>query len=128
MKALALLVLLTTCSLLQAKRLHPERHYQQYYANLVEGETEVVLEDRTRCDIVTATHAIEVDFADKWAEAIGQSLSYGLNLNLKPAIVLIMEQENDERHFIRINTIIDHYQLNIEVFPIRVFKGEGLKK
>ena len=39
-----------------------------------------------------------------------------------------MEQENDERHFIRINTIIDHYQLNIEVFPIRVFKGEGLKK
>jgi len=39
-----------------------------------------------------------------------------------------MEQENDERHFIRINTIIKHYQLNIEVFPIRVFKGEGLKK
>ena len=71
---------------------------------------------------------IDVDFADKWAEAIGQSLSYGLNLNLKPAIVLIMEQENDERHFIRINTIIKHYQLNIEVFPIRVFKGEGLKK
>jgi hypothetical protein len=31
-------------------------------------------------------------------------------------------------HDIRINTIIDHYQLNIEVFPIRVFKGEGLKK
>ena len=88
----------------------------------------MVLGDRTRCDIVTATHAIEVDFADKWAEAIGQSLSYGLNLNLKPAIVLIMEQENDERHFIRINTIIKHYQLNIEVFPIRVFKGEGLKK
>ena len=128
MKTLALLVLLATCSLLQAKRLYPESHYQQYYANLVGGETEVVLEDRTRCDIVTATHAIEVDFADKWAEAIGQSLSYGLNLNLKPAIVLIMEQENDERHFIRINTIIKHYQLNIEVFPIRVFKEEGLKK
>ena len=128
MKPLALLVLLATCSLLQAKRLHPESHYQQYYANLVGGGTEKVLKDRTRCDIVTDTHAIEVDFADKWAEAIGQSLSYGLNLNLKHAIVLIMEQENDERHFIRINTIIDHYQLNIEVFPIRVFKGEGLKK
>jgi hypothetical protein len=28
-----------------------------------------VVEDKTRCDIVTATHAIEVDFADKWAEA-----------------------------------------------------------
>ena len=113
MKPLVLLVLLATCSFLQAKRLHPESHYQQYYANLVGGETEVVLGDKTRCDIVTADYAYEVDFADKWAEAIGQSLSYGLNLNLKPAIVLIMEEENDERHFIRINTIIDHYQLNI---------------
>ena len=94
MRALALLVLLATCSLLQAK-LHPESHYQQYYANLVGGETEVVLGDNTRCDIVTATYAIEVDFADKWAEAIGQSLSYALQLNLKPAIALILEEENE---------------------------------
>ena len=55
----------------------------------------MVLGDRTRCDIVTATHAIEVDFADKWAEAIGQSLSYALQLNLKPAIALILEEENE---------------------------------
>ena len=64
--ALVLLVLLATCYFLQAKRLHPESHYQQYYANLVGGETEVVLGNRTRCDIVTATHAIEVDFADSF--------------------------------------------------------------
>jgi len=55
----------------------------------------VVLGDNIRCDIVTATHAIEVDFADKWTEAIGQSLSYVLQLNLKPAIALIMEVENE---------------------------------
>jgi hypothetical protein len=30
---------------------------------------EVVMKDGTRCDILTATHAIEVDFAKKWAEA-----------------------------------------------------------
>ena len=54
-------MLLATCSLLQAKRLYPESHYQKYYANLVGGESEVVLGDKTRCDIVTATHVIEVD-------------------------------------------------------------------
>ena len=36
------------------------------------GKVEVVMKDGTRCDILTATHAIEVDFAKKWAEAIGQ--------------------------------------------------------
>jgi len=32
---------------------------------------EVVMKDGTRCDILTATHAIEVDFAKKWAEGGG---------------------------------------------------------
>ena len=27
------------------------------------------MKDGTRCDILTSTHAIEVDFARKWAEA-----------------------------------------------------------
>ena len=40
---------------------------------------EVVMKDCTRCDILTATHAIEVDFARKWAEAIGQSLNYAMH-------------------------------------------------
>ena len=35
---------------------------------------EVVMKDGTRCDILTATHATEVDFAKKCAEA--QSLNY----------------------------------------------------
>ena len=39
--------------------------------------------DGTRCDILTDTHAIEVDFADKWAEAIGQSLKYATQTGKK---------------------------------------------
>ena len=38
----------------------------------------MTMPDGTRCDILTDTHAIEVDFADKWAEAIGQSLNYAM--------------------------------------------------
>ena len=34
--------------------------------------------DGTRADCISATHAIEVDFSEKWAEAIGQALHYAL--------------------------------------------------
>ena len=53
-----------------------ERYYQEKFAREIGGQVEVVMKDGTRCDILTATHAIEVDFAKKWAEAIGQSLNY----------------------------------------------------
>ena len=46
-----------------------ERYYQEKFAREIGGKVEVVMKDCTRCDILTATHAIEVDFAKKWAEA-----------------------------------------------------------
>jgi hypothetical protein len=55
-----------------------EQFYQELYAKKVGGRTEVQMPDGTRCDILTATHAIEVDFDKKWAEAIGQSLNYSM--------------------------------------------------
>ena len=39
--------------------------------------------DGTRCDILTDTHAIEVDFANKWAQAIGQSLNHAMQTGKK---------------------------------------------
>jgi hypothetical protein len=62
----ALLLLILASSLLSAKQ--SERYYQTQYADKIGGRTEVVMKDGTRCDIVTSTHAIEVDFAKKWAE------------------------------------------------------------
>jgi len=45
-----------------------ERYYQEKFAREIGGKVEVVMKDGTRCDILTATHAIEVDFAKKWTE------------------------------------------------------------
>ena len=45
-----------------------ERYYQEKFAREIGGQVEVVMKDGTRCDILTTTHAIEVDFAKKWAE------------------------------------------------------------
>ena len=51
---------------------HPEKWYQERWCNENGGKVEVVLADRTRCDCLTSTNAVEFDFGPKWAEAIGQ--------------------------------------------------------
>ena len=51
---------------------HPEKWYQERWCAENGGEAEVVLADRTRCDCLTSTNAVELDFGPKWAEAIGQ--------------------------------------------------------
>ena len=55
--------------------------------------------DGTRCDILTDTHAIEVDFADKWAEAIGESLNYAIQTGKKADIVLVETEKVCEDQF-----------------------------
>jgi hypothetical protein len=78
-------------SLLLAKREHPEKWYQERWCREQGGQIEVVLPDRTRCDCVTDTHAIEFDFGNKWTEAVGQSLYYSLQPGKKAGIVLISD-------------------------------------
>lgn len=102
-----------------ARHVYPEKYYQSEYAKtLSNAETEVVAPDGTRCDILTNTHAIEVDFANKWGEAIGQSLNYALQFNKRAGILLILENPSDYKYYIRVNTIIKHFGLPIDVYTI----------
>lgn len=54
--------------------------------------------DNTRCDILTENLAIEVDFAPKWAEAIGQSLHYAKMVNRQAGIVIVIRKKIDHLH------------------------------
>ena len=119
-------MLLTLCSSVSAERLNSESYYQKIAAEKYSGETEVSMPDGTRCDIVTETHAIEVDFADKWGEAIGQSLNYAFQTNKRGGIILIIENATDTRHAIRVNSIIRHYDLPVTLWVIDK-ESEGLK-
>jgi hypothetical protein len=100
----------------------PESYYQDQFANELNGKTEVTAGDGTRCDILTENYAIEVDFARKWGEAIGQSLNYGFQFDRKAGILLILEKPSDIRHLIRVNSIIRHYDLPIKVWTIDAVK------
>gem|GEM_PF-594043 len=99
-----------------------ERYYQEKFAREIGGQVEVVMKDGTRCDILTATHAIEVDFAKKWAEAIGQSLNYGMQTGKKAGILLILEKPSDQKHLNRTRDIISNLNLDITIYEMRTFE------
>jgi len=113
---LATLTLLAT-SLLQGRDYY-EVYYQNLWHSLSGGQTEVVFEDRTRCDILTETHAIEVDFADKWAEAVGQAAHYATLTGKRAGILLIIEDASDFKYLLRLENLIEYHNLEIDVWTI----------
>jgi len=97
-------------------REHPEKWYQDTFCCC---EKEVVLPDKTRVDCLTATHAIEYDFADKWAEAMGQALYYGCKTGKKPGVYLILEDpKNEWRYVQRVVDTIMYWHLNMDLWII----------
>ena len=93
-----------------------ESYYQQEFANVINGETEVRLDDGTRADIVTENYAIEVDFASKWAESGFQSLHYAEALDKKAGILLVWEGEKEIRYLERLLDVIVKQGLPITVW------------
>ena len=84
------------------------------------GRMEVRLKDGTRVDLLTDTHAIEVEWASNWKEAIGRSLHYAQLTDKKAGIILIAEVgdvnfERSLKYFNRLNSIIYTYNLPIEI-------------
>ncbi len=114
-KVLFLLIILTIS--VQAKHLYPEKEYQTYWCNAHKGKLEHKLNDGTRVDCLTDTFAVEVDFATKWAECIGQSLYYGRKTNRTPTCVLIMERgQKDTKYLKRLRNAA--YKKGIRTFTI----------
>ncbi|OED43519.1 hypothetical protein ACH42_09990 [Endozoicomonas sp. (ex Bugula neritina AB1)] len=96
----------------------PNEHwYQDVWCKGMKGEVEYRLEDGRRIDCLTDTYAIEVEFAHKWPEAIGQSLDYSMLTNKNAGIVLILRKPTDQEHCQRLEKVIQHYQL-----PIRAWR------
>ncbi|SEP82554.1 hypothetical protein SAMN05428969_1076 [Devosia sp. YR412] len=57
--------------------------------------TEVRLADYGRADCISRTHAIEVEWADKFKEGVGQSLTYSTTTALVPGLILICRRPED---------------------------------
>ena len=75
-----------------------ERYYQLKCNDTLQGRVEYRLPDATRVDILTEDLAIEVDFAKKYYQAIGQACHYAEMTGRKPAILLIVREKYQEKY------------------------------
>ena len=101
-----------------ARNLHPESAYRDTWCGGRKGQTEFRLPDASRADCLTAHHAVEVEFAAKWKEAVGQSLHYARLTRRQPGIVLILEFPGETRHLRNLRHLLSYYHLNIRVWTI----------
>ena len=108
----------------QAKHLHLEKEYQQKWCELKGGIMEYKLNDKTRVDCLLSDMAVEFDFANKWAECIGQALYYGKQTNRTPACVLIIENTEKDYKYVRRLRYAVYKRKKIENFRTFTMKWE----
>lgn len=119
-RLLPLFVVLLVPALVQAE--YPtETEWATAHADDFDAQNEVRLWDRTRCDYVTDTHAIEIDWAKtgKWAEAVGQAMYYSIVLDKKPGIIMLVKDQNTDRKYVyRCQTVCA--KLGIKLWVVKV--------
>ena len=79
---------------------------------------EVRLEDGTRCDLLTDTHAYEIEYDVDWKESIGQTLHYAHVTGRKAGVILIMHSRHSKRYLAQLKAIIKTFELPIEVVEL----------
>jgi hypothetical protein len=114
---LLFIVTVTSISGCFGARTLQEKDYQRSWCTKHKGELEHRLSDGTRVDCLTSEYAVEVEYAHKWAEAIGQSLYYAKMTGRKPGIVLIKSEKGDERFARRLREVATGEK--IKVWTIR---------
>lgn len=87
-----------------------------------DGQLEYVLTDRSRVDCLTADYAVEVDYAEKWAEAIGQALFYAAMTGKRPGVVLLLRAPGDSRHLRRFAQAVAVWGLPVELWAVPIYE------
>ena len=77
----------------------PEPRWSEWLAYQMYGESEVPTPCGSRCDVVTESHAWEVEWIKKWSQAPGQAVLYGLLLERSPGVVLLSRRKSTEKHY-----------------------------
>jgi hypothetical protein len=97
--------------------LENEDYYNRQFCDQMSGQAEYRLEDLSRVDCLTDTHAYEFDWADgmKVYEAIGQSLYYASETGKKPGIYLLIRKKNSEKHIRKVQRVIEAFELPIKL-------------
>jgi hypothetical protein len=97
----------------------PEDFYKRKWCTEQHGAIDVKITDGTAADCITSTHVVEFQLAPNWSDAIGRSLYYCRETGKKAGIVLIIKDSKDLDDWKRLNAIIEHFHLPIDVWKIQ---------
>ncbi len=111
--AFIIVLLMTLPASAFASHKYLENEYQQVWCKEQHGQMEYRLDDGTRVDCLTKTHAVEFDFAYKWAESVGQALYYAMKTGKGPGVVLILEDDYDVNFFFRLLSVAELYGITV---------------
>lgn len=79
-----------------------ETVWSAWIAQEYDGQPEARTLDGSRVDVLTDSTAWEVEWCDKWKEAPGQAVFYGVMKDRRPGVVLLLKGEpHDERNALR---------------------------
>lgn len=87
-----------------------------------ETGVEVTLATGTRVDLINDTYAIEVDWADKWAEGCGQALYYSICTGRKPGLLLLLKTSNDKKYVERAAAVAGKHDIALWVYDTNANK------
>lgn len=119
-RLVTVLILLMSVCPAGAKHLYKESVYQQVWCDKHGGVTEYKLNDKTRVDCLTDKYAVELDFAPKWAECVGQAIYYGRQTGRQGACVLIMERgKKDLKYLKRLRRAAYRKGVNLKTFTMQ---------
>jgi hypothetical protein len=83
-------------------------------------QVEVLMPDETRCDLVSDTHAIEVEWASKWKEAPAQATLYSIWTGKKPGILLLVKNKTtDKLNVLRCKLVCERLGIDLEIYEIK---------
>lgn len=124
MKKIFLLLLLSFYAVpVYAKRMYPEKVYQTQWCNAHKGTMEYQIKSKNqglgRIDCLLSDMAVEVDFAKKWHECLGQALDYSAHTRRTPACLLIVENPKDWKYVNRLRYTIQKKAPGTRTFTIQ---------
>ena len=96
-----------------------ELEWTKHIAAVKGGVHQYVCPDRSRVDVLTDEYAYEVEWVNKWKEAPGQAVLYGLLTNKKPAIVLLMKgNTSDKIYYLRCLAVCGKLGIRLETYDV----------
>ncbi len=107
---------------------HNESSYQHAYCQAIGGIEEYENTDKTRVDCLTNRYAVEFDFANKWAESVGQAEYYALKTGKRGKVVLILEDSKKEFvYYDRVKKLSEIHNFDVEFITPEILNLKGGK-